>query len=259
MFNQFEKISLEDLNAHAPLMNRRDSKYLLSTNQLKGFLTSVEGAFQILEINGCHQFNYCTHYLDTPNHDFYIDHNKGRRKRYKIRFREYVDSGLYYFEIKLKGVRGITHKYRKPVNLLTFQRGVMTAELSSFVNEKLQLHYQRCLSDFLDLKLSVQYRRVTLVSKTGMERITIDNYIRFTNRAMDFKINPNIWIVEVKSETGFSDANKIMYRQKARPIPRFSKYCVGVSLTSDSSNVNRFRSVVKRIYSLSRGSELHYD
>ncbi len=36
----------------------------------------------------------------------------GKCKRFKVRTREYIDSGLLFFEVKLKGLRGQTEKHR---------------------------------------------------------------------------------------------------------------------------------------------------
>ena len=42
----------------------------------------------------------------------YRQHAQGERRRFKIRCRRYVDSDLYFVEVKLKGTRGRTTKQR---------------------------------------------------------------------------------------------------------------------------------------------------
>ena len=246
LFSQFETLSLDQLNARAPLMIRRDSKYLVSTAQLDGFLQRIAPDFQLLEIDGLHQFNYHTQYLDTADLQCYFDHNKGRRKRLKLRFRHYVDSDLYFLELKLKGQRNLTQKYRQPIDATTFQQGRLTTALTEFVNDKLLTHYQRTLVHEFEPNLLVKYRRTTLVSKTGAERITIDNQLEFSDTSQNYHADPQLWIVEVKSKTGHSVVDKHLYQQKARPMPRCSKYCVGLSLIQDHIQVNRFTPVVKK-------------
>lgn len=246
MFAGFDTLSLDALNVRAPLMLRRDSKYLVSGDQLKLFLVSIVADYDLLEIDGIRQFDYHTHYLDTPDLKCFQDHNKGRRRRLKLRFRHYVDSGLYYLELKVKGERNLTQKYRRRINASTYENGVLTPGLLDFVNQKLLIHYQQSLADGFNKKLWVKYRRVTLVSKTGIERITFDNGLTFGDGSQSVEADPQLWVVEVKSKHGHTSIDKHLFKQQSRPVPNCSKYCVGMSLMQKSYRANRFTSVVKR-------------
>lgn len=246
MFNNFETINLEELNKRAPLMVRCDKKYLLNTCQLQDFLQSIEKDFQLLNIDGKHQFHYLSQYLDTPELQSFHDHNQGKRNRFKLRFRQYVDNNLYYLELKLKGRRNLTHKYRIPVQEDSFNHGSLTNEMLDFVNNKLFLYYKRRLNATIHKNLLVEYIRTTLVSKTGSERITIDNQLNFSGSEQTYPADQGLWIVEVKSKSGHSSVDKQLFQQKVRPTPRCSKYCVGLSLTQGSKSNNRFRAVVRK-------------
>ena len=68
---------------------------------------------RVLEIDGRRVFGYRSTYFDTPDLRLFRDHVQRRRRRYKCRTREY-DSGVRMFEVKLKGARGRTVKYRMP-------------------------------------------------------------------------------------------------------------------------------------------------
>lgn len=244
LFSPFDALSLRELNDRAPLMIRRDSKYLVNTEQLQAFLTQIQPEFDVLEIDNYRQFQYHTLYLDTANQQCYQDHNKGRRRRMKLRFRHYIESSLFFLELKLKGQRNLTKKYRQAVCEHTFRQGLLTPELKAFVNDKLQQHYQRQLEQSYHPSLLVKYLRTTLVSKFGAERITIDNLLHFNDLDAAIDADPNLWIIEVKSKTGASPVDKILYKFKARPIPSCSKYCVGLTLTQPKTN--RFTPVVKK-------------
>ena len=50
---------------------------------------------------------------------FYNDHHNQRVNRHKIRFREYVDSGLIYLEVKCKTNKGKTVKKRLKVDKIS--------------------------------------------------------------------------------------------------------------------------------------------
>jgi hypothetical protein len=246
LFNNFEPINLEELNKRAPLMVRCDKKYLLNTLQLHEFLQSIEADFQLLNIDGRHQFHYLSQYLDTPELQSFQDHNQGKRNRFKLRFRQYIDSNLYYLELKLKGRRNLTHKYRIPIQEDNFSRGSLTNDMLDFVNNKLFAHYKRRLNVNIQKNLLVEYIRTTLVSKRGSERITIDNQLNFSGAEKNYPAAQGLWIVEVKSKSGHSSVDKQLFQQKIRPTPRCSKYCVGLSLTQGSKSNNRFRAVVRK-------------
>ncbi|MBN1961107.1 MAG: VTC domain-containing protein [Deltaproteobacteria bacterium] len=44
--------------------------------------------------------HYVTHYYDSPNFELFCDHRRGKRIRYKIRVRHYLDRKLSFTEIK---------------------------------------------------------------------------------------------------------------------------------------------------------------
>ncbi|WP_230854391.1 VTC domain-containing protein [Arthrobacter terrae] len=73
--------------------------------------------FRALEIGPRRVFEYESVYFDTPELEQFRAHRQGRRRRYKVRTRTYVDSGLCMFEVKFKGQRGQTVKHRMPYQL----------------------------------------------------------------------------------------------------------------------------------------------
>ena len=66
----------------------------------------------ILQIDGKRKHDYKSLYFDTEDRKFYNDHHNQRVNRYKVRYREYVDSGLVFLEIKCKNNKGKTIKKR---------------------------------------------------------------------------------------------------------------------------------------------------
>lgn len=247
LYSQFEVISLEELNNKARLMTRRDSKYILSTAQLNEFLCEIKNQFLILEIQGVRQFEYHTLYMDTKNLKCFKDHNQGRRRRFKLRFRHYVDSSLYYLELKIKGRRNLTHKYRLQINSECYNQASMSSELKNFVKETIEKNYQYQLDLFYEKSLMVKYKRITLVSKIGEEHITIDNKVCFSNDVKSVEAKSDLWVIEIKSRTGNSCFDKSLYKNKTRPVSGCSKYCVGINLLN--SQVSRFTPVVKKFVS----------
>src|SRR5690606_19926362 len=120
-------------------------KYVLTTQQLCTFLDYARQHFDVLQIDGLRQFHYRTIYFDSPQFDCFHDHNKGRRKRLKVRFRSYLDHNRHFFEIKLKGRRNVTHKFRVPVDGPAPSDAGLCTNLRQFCNDTLATHYGQAL------------------------------------------------------------------------------------------------------------------
>jgi hypothetical protein len=82
------------------LLNRMDSKYVVTLSQLDFIFECLQSNYSILEINGIKVFTYENNYFDTPDLMFYKDHHNGYMNRLKVRSRRYVESNLCFFEIK---------------------------------------------------------------------------------------------------------------------------------------------------------------
>jgi len=247
LLHRFPPISLRDLNARAGLMTRRDNKYLLSESQLATVLQALEGDFEVLEIGGQRRFRYTSIYLDTDDLHCFRDHNQSRRHRLKLRFRHYLESQESYFELKVKDRFDRTRKSRHPVDPARLGQPELTPELRDFLLRKLGEHSGR-LSDQPYLhRIEVSYQRSTLVHRHESMRITLDNRLHFAGHNRQYAAAGDLWIAEVKSERGRSAVDRLMLQLGIRPVPRCSKYCVGLSLTDTVSRVSRFTPTVNRI------------
>ena len=254
----FNPISLKALKNKAELMARRDNKYVLDSEQILTFLSHAQTEFDILEIDGLNQFHYLSHYYDSAQLRTHLDHNQGRRRRIKIRHRNYMDSGLHYFEIKLKGRRNLTQKFRVSFNPAELDEQGLTPELTHFYLNILTEHYgadfaQSWLNQLIP-SISVGYYRITLVAKTGDMRITIDNRIYFHQAARQsssqanskLALNNDKWIIEVKSSTGRTELDRWMFQNLSRAVSLCSKYGMGISLLKLPHRNTRFTPTLRR-------------
>jgi len=251
ILRQFPAASLRDLNARAGLMSRRDNKYLLTQAQLGLVLKGLQGDFEALEINGLRQFHYTSVYLDTDDLHCFRDHNQSRRHRLKLRFRHYQESQESYFELKVKDRLNRTHKYRLPVDTAELQQAELTPALREFLRRKLGNHADRLADRPYLHRIEVRYLRSTLVHRDTPLRITLDNQLCFNSAAGRFEVAQDLWIAEVKSERGRSEVDRLMLQHGIRPVPRCSKYCVGLTLTEAVRRVSRFTPTVNRIRRMS--------
>ena len=82
------------------LMNRTDTKFVATLEQLNNFLLAVQGKYYIQEHNNTRIASYHTVYLDTADYIMYTLHHNGKTRREKIRVRTYLDSKDTFLEVK---------------------------------------------------------------------------------------------------------------------------------------------------------------
>ena len=111
LIKDFEPITLDEMDG-VKLMSRTDTKFAFSSSKLPQLLSSMLPFYRILNINNKLIHNYKSLYYDTSENKFYLDHHNNRVNRNKIRFREYVDSGLVFLEIKTKNNKRKTIRKR---------------------------------------------------------------------------------------------------------------------------------------------------
>ncbi|MBE6484531.1 MAG: VTC domain-containing protein [Actinomycetaceae bacterium] len=116
-------IGLEELSDTAELLQRVDRKYLLpraSAAHLVADLADL-GA-RALTIDNRREFSYLSVYFDTRTLDLYRAAATGRRRRFKVRERMYLDSGLHFLELKTRGPRHLNVKDRMRLEPLGVQK-----------------------------------------------------------------------------------------------------------------------------------------
>lgn len=234
----FDPISLSEVNKVA-LLDRVEVKYLLPASALDLVLQGLWGNYRVLVVTGQRLNHYRTLYFDTPDLAMYRRHHMGARNRYKVRARQYVDSQVTFFEVKHKINKQHTIKSRLPTN------GLVTG---------MNLHAREFLRDIcpynaLELVPTLwnTYTRVTLVSKSHCERVTLDLDVAFAWQGQKLAL-PMIAVAEVKRDGSSHESDFIaLMRQLGIRKSGFSKYCVGISLLYPGVKHNRFRSLHRLI------------
>jgi hypothetical protein len=232
VLSNYVPITLGEMEADH-LMSRYDEKYVFHVSKLKSFLEALEGSYKLLSVNQKLMAQYENIYFDTPDLKSYFDHHNGRPSRYKIRFRRYNDSGECFLEVKRKDNRGVTNKERLPVKELS---RVLSAEQQEFLADK-----ARDFPQNLQPSLSTFFNRITLVSKSHRERVTLDVMIQFKNENREKNLD-EVVIAEVKQEQHYYDSafKKLMQHERIFPA-QISKYCMGTLLTHPGIKYNRFK------------------
>lgn len=231
--NFFDTIPLSYLQDKAPLLNRKEIKFIVPIALLDSVLNDCKDEYYLLKINNESIFRYSTNYYDTMDLQLYFDHHKGKGNRYKIREREYVQSDLKYVEIKTKTNKNQTTKYRKEIK--------DWLEAKDFIQD-----HTKILESDLHQSLYSEYTRITLLHKEKKEKITLDFNLGFYEEQKSIQYN-NIVIAEVKAEKIMAiHFNEIMKKYKIRS-GSLSKYCLGLVSLHPKLKKNNFKMMFNQI------------
>jgi len=241
----YNPVSLNELNK-SNLLDRYDTKFILSSDVLLDFFKECNQDYDILEVNGLRIFNYKNRYYDTPNFDFFMNHHNKRLNRFKVRKRSYTDSNLNFLEIKYKNNKKKTTKTRLKTN--KYKKKFSKRQIN-FLSENLNIN------EDLIPTLKVKYNRITLLSKNRKEKITIDFNLMFSKGKIKSSAD-NLSIVEIKQDR-VNRHSTIFNFFKSRGIQplSISKYCIGVSYIYPDIKQNRFKSKLLSINKIQKQAE----
>ncbi len=242
--SSFDTISLDGLNQKAAMLERLDNKYIVPAARLLPAFERFSELFDVLEIDGKRAFTYATEYFDDAEAQAYHDHHQGRRKRCKVRIRNYVDAGFSYLEVKLKDLRGATQKKR--LKMAANAQG-LSAESLAFIDTCHNDMYGTPLRRDLVPVIDMEYERITLVAKEGGERMTIDTRMNFSASNAERDAAPDMFILETKSARGNGIADKILRGEHLHPTKHCSKYCVGMAALGLVEKHNQFLPALRKL------------
>ncbi len=241
----FADITLAQLNARAAQMERQDRKYIIQAPLLEEALDEWRRHFDVLKIEGRTSFQYRSRYFDDDDYSSYYDHHMGRRIRFKVRTRHYVDADQYYLEMKLKGPRGRTLKIR--IAHLAENFAALDDGARAYIGRTYFDVYGRQLQAELKPSIGVNYSRISLVAKHGGARITIDRNLVFAAGSDIYAVDSGKVILETKSGNGNAIADQTLRRLHQHPVSRCSKYCIGLVALGRGERYNNFRPVMRKL------------
>lgn len=236
---KFEPIDLSELKDHN-LQRRIDSKYIFSYAALAEALELLNNEFYVLEVNRKRLQTYNNIYYDTADFKLYHKHHNGHKNRYKVRTRHYADSGLKFLELKFKDNKSVTTKSRIPLPN-------SPKNIKNFISENLPLEYTKLMPS-----LKNQYKRIALISKTDVIRLTLDINLAFskvdTNKLTTIE---GLAIAELKRDSSAKSKSfeELLEQLKLRSSS-FSKYCIGCTLNHPELKYNRFKPIINKIRKL---------
>lgn len=237
ILSPFSSITLDEMDS-VKLLDRVDTKFTFNIRNLPSILSLVQPYYRVLEINGLKSSRYETLYFDTKDFRLYILHHNGKLNRYKVRYRSYIDTNQCFFEVKFKTNKGRTIKDRITRKEIPEE---ITGKAERLLSEKSPL-----VSSTLHPALWVYYSRVTLVNKSGGERLTIDLNLNYNNNKKEIGY-PKLVIAEVKQgKTTHSPFIDVMRNKKISDVS-ISKYCYGIASIYDDVKKNRFKPKIRTL------------
>jgi hypothetical protein len=243
----FSTMSLTELNATASYLKRIDRKFLMTEKKFLEILGDLSTDFKALEIGGKRVFLYDNVYMDTDEYLFYNQHENRVPSRTKVRTRHYTDAGdLAFFEYKQKE-DGITKKFR--YQFPAEEHGTMTKGKKRFFEWVFQSLYSDKAPD-ISPAMQTKYNRLTLVSVTGEERLTIDFNISVkdlrNDKAKNIKLD-NLVIIESKSLSDHCKSLDIIKSHGVKQAKACSKYSLGIVYSWLAEKWTKFEKTMKKI------------
>lgn len=221
-------ISLGELVDSAELLTRIDRKYLLDSADAAAALAELPAETQLLSIDGRSDFQYASTYFDTAVQQSFRSAATGRRRRWKVRTRSYLDSGECWLEVKTRGPRGATVKERIPHDAAAPDR--LDTAAVDFVESRLRAA-RVPMAGRWDARPAIHtaYRRSTLALTDGLSRATVDTQLRWQLPDGTEWAPPGAVILEVKTASSRTSLDRALWAAGHRPS-RISKFGTGMAV-----------------------------
>ena len=268
--------TLAELNSAAGLLTRVDRKYLVPLTCAQNLVDGLAPHARVLAIDERRRFSYTSTYFDTPGLEAFMLAARKRRRRFKVRTRTYLDSGLCFLEVKTCGARGSTVKRRMGYHADDASR--LTGPGRAFVAACLAgagvtgSAAAREVAAALRPVLATTYERTTLHLPRAEARATIDTALTWrrlgpaapagssAGAVVGVPMSPqalrpahltaavnegepvsvaDIAVVETKNPATPSPADRALWEAGCRPT-RISKYATGMALLHPELPANRW-------------------
>jgi len=240
-------IGLDQLILLAGLQTRVDRKYLVPAEDVSKVVDELSGDLKALQIDDNRLFRYQSVYFDTLDYHCFRHHLQGRRRRFKIRTRCYLDSGECQLEVKMKGGRSETVKARLPYD--SDNAFALTLEGRDFIAGLIN---NPEIGQSLEPVLMTYYRRATLVDTEAQSRMTCDVELEWLSAKRESGDLVQDVLIETKTQGPAGAADKLLRAYGHRPIS-ISKYCLGVALLNPELRANPWHRTMRRYFGCTDG------
>ena len=263
---------LTELNSAAGLLTRVDRKYLVPLERAQDLINGLTPDTRVLDIDGRRRFSYASTYFDTPGLEAFMLAARKRRRRFKVRTRTYLDTGLCFLEVKTRGARGTTVKRRMgyhpdDASRLTGPGRAFVAaclastgvtgpaaarEIAAALRPVLATTYERTTLHLPDaearatIDTALTWQRLTPGARTRAAAVTAGAPQALRPARLTAAINDgepvavaDVAVVETKNPATPSPADRALWDAGHRPT-RISKYATGMALLHPELPANRW-------------------
>ena len=263
---------LTELNSAAGLLTRVDRKYLVPLERAQDLVNGLTPDARVLDIDGRRRFSYASTYFDTPGLEAFMLAARKRRRRFKVRTRTYLDTGLCFLEVKTRGARGTTVKRRMgyhpdDASRLTGPGRAFVAaclastgvtgpaaarEIAAALRPVLATTYERTTLHLPDaearatIDTTLTWQRLTPGARTRAAAVTAGAPQALRPARLTAAINDGepvavagVAVVETKNPATPSPADRALWDAGHRPT-RISKYATGMALLHPELPANRW-------------------
>lgn len=244
--DRFETRSLAEASA-VSLTSRLETKFMLRPDTLTDLFEELCPHYFVIHSNNNVCTRYVNRYYDTPEFRFYHDHHNQHRERIKVRQRHYGDTGNNLLEIKHTAATGRIVKER-------LSRENNDPILSSTELDFLRSHLQSDPATLQPVLLS-SYNRITLLSKTAAERVTLDLQLKLSQGVTEHRFD-DLCILEVKQAVRDLSPVFTALKKRNQHSIALSKYCLGINYLYPSLKKNNFMPRLRAIEKLSSRNSL---
>ncbi|MET0863600.1 MAG: polyphosphate polymerase domain-containing protein [Nakamurella sp.] len=239
--SELSTVSLPVLAQSADLQVRRDRKYILAPAVISDVIAGRRAELCVLDIGHRQAFAYESVYFDTPSFDSYRSSAHGRRHRFKVRTRTYLDSAECVLELKLLGSRGETVKRRLCYRIDSRQR------LNGAARAYLECNgLSPAIIKTLIPTLTTSYHRSTLLDADG-SRYTIDVGLDCVGPHGRRASAGEMYILETKSPGVATPLDRLLWARGQRPVA-VSKYCTGLAAVTPGLPANKWNRTLRSHY-----------
>lgn len=237
------KISLTEINEQAQLLTRVDRKYVLPIEVVSKLLIAMGESAQVLQIESNIAHLYKSTYFDTPELVSYHSAAFGRRRRFKVRARTYVDTGLSFIEVKTKGANKQTVKERVAY---APKESTLSLQAVKYVDSILRAsNIDSVNAAELQPVLTTEYKRTTLLLPLEGARATVDFNLRIEaagEKALEFT---DLAVVETKSGSTPSSVDRLIWTMGYRES-KISKFGTGMAALYPDLPSNKWHRVLTK-------------
>ncbi|ASK65145.1 molecular chaperone [Brachybacterium avium] len=245
-------IDLGAMAERAALMTRTDRKYLVPAADAERVLQDLAEDLHVLDIDRQRTFAYRSLYYDTPDLLSYRTAATRRRRRFKVRRREYVDAGTSFLEVKTRTGRGDTEKVREeaasPSGAASALLGgdPLPAQDAAYVAARLEDAGVAVPEDPLLPALETTYRRTTLLVGSEGSRVTLDESLVWRGTDLRPYLLDDLVVLETKAAAAPGAVDRALWRSHHRP-QRISKFATGIALLHPGLPANRWHRTLDRL------------